>query len=248
MQVVGVDGCPAGWIAVAVDLPEATSLSLVGGNLAGMTSASWSVAVHPTFAEMRAVYPDAVAIGVDMPIGLATEGVRGCERIARGLLGARRSSVFTPPTRHLLDLIADVPTYQAANRLARATFGFGLVVQAYNIYPKIREVDAALTPADQVIVREVHPELSFRAMCGRPCVSSKHTTQGGAERWAALRLHCAWLRDPDPPRPPRGATSDDLLDAMAAAWTAHRIATGQAIRIPEEPVYDARGLRMEMTM
>ncbi len=248
MQVVGVDGCPVGWVAVSVDLPEDAALSPVGGGRTAMASGTWSVTVHATFAELRAAYLDAVAIGIDIPIGLATEGLRGCERIARGLLGARRSSVFTPPTRRLLDLIADVPTYQAANRLSHATLGHGLAVQAYNIYPRIREVDAVLTPADQAIVREVHPELSFRTMLGAPCAASKHTAEGGAERWAALRAHCPWLRESDLLRPPRGAESDDLLDALAAAWTAVRIATGQAFRIPAEPVIDARGLRMEMLM
>ncbi len=39
---------------------------------------------------------------------------------------------------------------------------------------------------------------------------------------------------------------DDILDACVACWTAARIFEGQGIRIPADPPYDGRGLRMEM--
>ena len=42
------------------------------------------------------------------------------------------------------------------------------------------------------------------------------------------------------------ARTDDVLDAMAAAWTASRFAQGLAGRLPSNPTTDARGLRMEM--
>lgn len=41
-------------------------------------------------------------------------------------------------------------------------------------------------------------------------------------------------------------SSDDILDAYAAAWTALRIAENGAKRIPEHSSIDAKGLRMEM--
>ena len=39
---------------------------------------------------------------------------------------------------------------------------------------------------------------------------------------------------------------DDLLDAVAAAWSAQRVAEGSAQRLPDTPPTDARGLRMEI--
>jgi predicted RNase H-like nuclease len=39
---------------------------------------------------------------------------------------------------------------------------------------------------------------------------------------------------------------DDLLDACVLAWTAYRIATAQAQRVPDHPQEDSRGLRMEI--
>jgi len=230
MLVVGVDGCPAGWVAVALD----------GGG--------WSERVHATFGDVLAAYPEAVAVGVDMPIGLAAEGARRCDGLARARLGPRRASVFTPPSRRLLALVEDAGDYREANRRCRDALGHGIGAQAFNIHGKIREVDALVTPDLQARVREVHPELCFTAMRGAPCAWSKRTAAGAAERWAALRAGCVWLaRDGGPPRPPAGAAPDDLLDALAAAWTAVRIANGTAESIPEDgPELDPRGLRMEM--
>jgi predicted RNase H-like nuclease len=224
-----VDGCPAGWIAVRVDLGA-------GG---------WSAHVYGSFADLLAAGPDAAAIGVDIPIGLAETGPRACDRAARARLGPRRSSVFNPPTRRLLVTIADATTYRAANALAWRALGHGIGVQAYNIFAKIREADAAIVPELQARVREVHPELCFAAMRGRPCAHPKKSPAGAAERLDALSASCPWLGG-QPPRPPRGAGRDDLLDALAAAWTAERIAAGSAEVLPPEPELDRRGLRMEM--
>ena len=37
------------------------------------------------------------------------------------------------------------------------------------------------------------------------------------------------------------AEPDDVLDAAAAAWSAHRVATGQAKTLPETPLNDGGG-------
>jgi predicted RNase H-like nuclease len=44
----------------------------------------------------------------------------------------------------------------------------------------------------------------------------------------------------------RGAAADDMLDAIAAAWSARRFAEGQSKTLPSRPLKDAKGLRMEM--
>jgi predicted RNase H-like nuclease len=40
--------------------------------------------------------------------------------------------------------------------------------------------------------------------------------------------------------------ADDILDAMAACWTAERVRRGVGLRLPEGVVVDSRGLRMEI--
>ena len=39
---------------------------------------------------------------------------------------------------------------------------------------------------------------------------------------------------------------DDILDAIAALWTADRAARGKAETLPENPPMDSTGLRMEI--
>jgi len=48
---------------------------------------------------------------------------------------------------------------------------------------------------------------------------------------------------------PRGQYGvDDLLDAFAALWTAERIRSGEATRLPSAPLVDAQGLRTEIVV
>jgi predicted RNase H-like nuclease len=46
--------------------------------------------------------------------------------------------------------------------------------------------------------------------------------------------------------PRKDASDDDILDALAALWTAQRIYTGIALRLGNPPEQDEYGLRMQM--
>jgi len=161
-----VDGCRAGWLAVRL-------AAAAGGRL------TLDYALHPRFAPILEQHPDAEAIAVDMPIGLHESGrarMRPCDHIARQRLGKRACCVFIPPTRAMLCAESYAPL--------RA---LGLSVQAYHLIPRIRELDALLTPDLQTRVWESHPELSFLAMTGAPIASQKRTAEGQAVRMDALR-------------------------------------------------------------
>lgn len=215
---VGVDGCRGGWIAVTWDGEEDVRAQ-VGPHLAQL---ALCVASAPEADSL---------VAVDMPIGLLdapAAGGRACDRAARALLGARARSVFSPPTR-------------AALAAARFEDAPGISLQCWNIVPRIRELDAWITPALQARVVEAHPELAFARMAGAPMRHAKRSREGAVERRAWL----ARAGVPVPPRP-RGAAEDDLLDACALAWTARRVALGSALRVPRAPPVDARGLRMEI--
>ena len=78
---------------------------------------------------------------------------------------------------------------------------------------------------------EVHPEVSFRDMAGRPMSFHKSLQAGVAERLVLLRCHFPNIVDSTvrtrvcgPPHP----GLDDVLDAVAAAWTARRLIHGKA--------------------
>jgi predicted RNase H-like nuclease len=229
----GVDGCRAGWVVVLAH-PLARDAQ------------EHQVRICARFDEVLALLPTATVSAVDIPIGLLAErqpGGRDCDQCARRLLGRRASSVFTPPTRPLLDA-----THYAQVR------GQGLSIQAFHILPKIREVDRLMTPAMQQHVYEAHPELAFQSLAGRPIQHRKKTVAGREERLRVLEnipsllfhgirtafeqvLHAYKRTDVAP---------DDILDAYVLVWTALRIWQAQARRVPQVPPCDTRGLRMEI--
>ena len=243
MRVVGVDGCPGGWLAVAYD---------------GRT---FEPRFHPSFTDMLTAYPNVSCIAVDVPIGLVADVPRGCDVTARRMLGIRSSSVFPAPDPRLLDAMSQP---EASARSIELT-GKGVSPFAFGIFPKVDEVNSVMTPLLQNWVVEVHPEVSFYALNGgTPMAFSKGDNEGYDERAALLR---AVLGLPIPTRPEallilrefrperdsdpavkrlRPASPDDLLDAIVAAWSASRVANGVAKRLPENGETNADGLRMEI--
>ena len=194
----------------------------------------------------RAAAGDAL-IALDMPIGLSDETARACDLAARRLLGRPRgSSVFPAPCRAALG----ATTYRRACALSGRTLGVALSRETFNILPKIRQVDALMTPALQEFVREVHPEVVFALLAGRGrgLRYAKRTADGERERRRLLR-RVAPPFDPDAVRRrlgPGRVARDDVIDAVACLVAAARIGRGEALVLPEGAVArDARGLRME---
>ena len=229
---VGVDGCRGGWVCVTLDARGTARLD-----------------VRADFAAcMRDAGAGAGAVLVDMPIGLAEAERRACEAMARARLKPKRhSSVFPSPARPMLAFDA----YEDANAWGKAQGpGFGLSKQAWMITPKIREVDAWMTPRRQRRVGEGHPEVAFwRLRGGAPCEHNKKTAEGFAERVAALADH--GLADIDPllraakDAVGAGVARDDVVDACALALSARARLEGAALRLSDD-ARDARGLVMEI--
>jgi predicted RNase H-like nuclease len=184
---------------------------------------------------------DLAAVAVDIPIGLATRAPRACDREARRRLGPRRSSVFPAPAHAVLG----ASTYEEASAVSRQVSGKGLSKQLYHIMAKIEEVDALQSPERQQTLFEACPELSFAVMQGdTPMQHNKRTADGRAERTALLRRHLGFDATHLLEERPVGAVRDDVLDALALAWTARRYLAGSCLRLGGE--LDARGLRMEV--
>jgi predicted RNase H-like nuclease len=228
--VAGVDGCRRGWVvAVTPAAGPAPVLSIAVVDHIGAV-----------FDRVRA--GELVAVGLDMPIGLPEGGVRACDVATRARLGRRRSSVFPTPPRPVLGS-AD---HAEAVRRSRAIDGRGLSIQAFNLLAKIGEVDAAIDPSLTEAVVEAHPESVFAELAGAPLATTKRTARGRADR---LEL----LRGPFPDSTPaltsrlRGAAPDDVLDAVAAAWTARRWASGTAL-VLGDGTRDRRDLPMRVAI
>ena len=153
----------------------------------------------------------------------------------------RATSVFSPPVS--AGLVGS--DYRDALRLN----GSGMSKQTYNITQKIREVDQSMQPSLQRRVYEAHPELTFRALAGKPLKHNKKTLAGQRERRELLKAHFDVI-DPEALRERFGRSSpalDDILDAHALAVTALRIQGQAAERLPRaQPECDSKGLRMEM--
>ena len=212
MSVVGVDACTRGWVAI--------ELSADGAPLAHFAEHISGIA---------ALAPAATVIGIDIPIGLPLTGRRRAELEARAYVGRRSSSVFPVPPRAVLE----AGSYAEASQISQSLTGGGISKQSYALARKILEVDAWRASAPCRVV-EVHPEVSFTEMLGRPPAASKKTWAGMIERRAALAAHGVVIDSITGPATVQGAT-DDLLDAAAVAWSAQRVAAGAARSFPHPP-------------
>lgn len=231
---VGVDGCKAGWLAMAD----------VGSELV--------VQLHPTVDDLLNTWSAADRVFIDIPIGLPHPAcpTRACDQAARKALGPRASSVFSPPSRPA----AFAPTYADARRLNLEAVSRSLSAQAWGICRKIREVDLALReqPGWQNRVFEIHPEVCFGSLAGgRPMTHPKKTPEGRAERIAVLEGHEPRTRDVLEATLSRfkrsEAQADDMLDALVALVTA-RTDASMLISWPSVPELDECGLPMRVVL
>lgn len=220
MLTVGLDGYPRGWVVVAL-----------------RDGALESVATVPSLAAAMEASPGSAAVGIDIPIGLPTDATpRAADLQARLLLGARRSSLFLTPPRQALE----AETHAEAIAICREMGCPAPSAQAYALRAKILEV--APIAAVQERIFEVHPELAFRMLAGRPLASSKRSWNGLAERrdlLASLGLEL-------PSSFPGGeaCAPDDVLDAAITAWVAWRYANGTASSLPRDGVVPHRHQRI----
>lgn len=180
-------------------------------------------------------------VAVDMPIGLPETGRRGCDMAARALLPPeRRSSVFLDFRRKLIEF-TDYPT---AIAWAKAD-GKGFSKQAWNILPRIADIDGWITPAHQRRIRESHPELVFLRMNDFAPLPPKRTDEGLRLRRKLLCRNGVVLDALAKTLRARAAAIDDLYDAAALSLAAERFRNGDGICLTEG-LCDARGLRMEI--
>lgn len=209
-RVVGVDAWKRGWIAVSV----------VDGWVVSVTA-------HETIADVVRAEPEAAVIGVDIPIGLPETPSRPADAAARRFIGARASSIFPAPPRDVLE----AASYQEALALSRKRYAIGVTAQSYALRRRILETDEVARTDDRII--EVHPEVAFRALAGAPLSFAKRTWNGQMER--RRLLSDAGLSVPDHLGEAAGTVpADDVLDAVAVAWSAGRFARGDARALPAE--------------
>jgi predicted RNase H-like nuclease len=219
--VLGVDGCRQGW--VGIELRPGSDLRAVA-------------AVR--FEELVAAVGDVGVVAVDMPVGLSECGTRQADLAARRVLGGRRATLFVTPVKQAVE----AATYADASAINRRITGSGISRQAWALSTKILEVESWRGGSGRQ-PWEVHPEIVFAELAGRPLLASKKTWAGQCQRRELLESVGIAL-PADLGAAGLAAGPDDVLDAAAVAWTARRIATGVARSLPDPPELDHLGRPM----
>lgn len=238
--VAGVDGCKGGWFVVI------TSVKAPNCPEANCNFELKSSFVAKAFAEVLSKTTDCKLICVDIPIGLSDgDKPRECDIAARKVLGKFRvGSIFPAPIRQCLS----TDDYKTASEISYKYANKKLSQQSFNIMDKIRQVDDLMTPELQQRVREIHPEISFWALNEKkPMQYNKKKASGRIERMQLLTSIFPDIEEIVAQiRKPKKVAPDDILDALAAAWTASQIILQKTQTLPENPQLDSKDLRMEI--
>jgi len=226
ITVLGIDGCRGGWVGIVLVTDPDRSVPTV---MAAVMAPALADVVDTAVSVAGGAGGSLAAIGVDMPLHIDGAWPRAADAAARAHLGRKASSLFvTPPAA-----VYDAPTYAEACAVSRElTGGWAPSRQAWGLGAKIDEL-RAWRPAAPCGVFEVHPEVSFSLMTGAPILARKTSWAGHAARRAALAAQGIVV--PDDIGPAGLAGADDVADAAAVAWSARRLAAGEARSFPDDP-------------
>ncbi|NVI89141.1 DUF429 domain-containing protein [Actinomadura sp. BRA 177] len=217
-----MDACAGGWVGIA--LSNGPAVAYFAHHIETLVTAA-----------DQAGKVDVIAI--DMPIGLPDDGVREADECARKELGPRRSTVFITPVRRAFE----GATHAEANEINREITGKGISAQAFALKGKVLEVDEWVRRSRSRRIVEVHPELSFAELGDGPLDTTK-ASWAGMEKRRGLLAGAGIVLEGDLGTAGRKARVDDVLDAAAAAWTARRVALGEARCLPAEPYASSDGV------
>jgi predicted RNase H-like nuclease len=236
---VGVDGCKAGWFAVAL-----TETNSFGVFQFSKISDLWNYFYDGKIN---------VRILVDIPIGLIDSKSnfkrRSCDVEARRILRPyRQSSVFPIPCREAIY----AKSYESACDINEEITGKRLTKQTWGIVPKIREMNdflIAIGSAKEKII-ETHPEVCFWALVGKPMEYSKKESEGFDERKQLLQEICTStdeiVQNALSKYRRKDVARDDILDALVASVTVKLSFQKRLKSIPEIPEKDSQGLPMQV--
>lgn len=227
--IAGVDACVGGWLCLTKDT----------------VTNSLNSELYSSSADLIARTSASRFVMIDIPIGLSDGARRACDNGARKVLGMRACCVFDAPVRAALN----AQTREEASTAARNAGAHGVGSMAWGIYPKVKSIDSLMTPKLQDRINEIHPEICFWAWNGKRVITeSKKEKSGQAIRQQLIAEHFgANAYESVVKNHPRSKVADDdIADAFAALWTADRRYSGTAVTIPQVPIVDANGLRMEI--
>jgi len=232
---LGVDGCRGGWLCVAYG-----------------DDGAWQIHLLNEIEALGDLVAGSDLTLIDMPIGLPDVngfGQRQCDIEARRCLGwPRASSVFPVPSRATLT----ASSYSEALQINRQQLGRGLSRQAWNIAPRIAQVDDLLRtrPVLKSRLRECHPEVCFWSLNRHQSMRfNKKRIEGREERLQVIQAYIPQAREILQNALAHFQRSvlaaDDVIDAMVVALTA-KLGQSGLHTLPCVPSRDHLGLPMEI--
>jgi predicted RNase H-like nuclease len=208
--------------------------------------------VFENFSELLEGKDAPAVIAVDIPIGFPAHsyGGRTPDNVVRKLLKNGGSSVFPMPSRQAVfaergpfqNMKARLAAHQRACAIAKKTSTptVSITIFAFAIFRKIQEVDDALQehPSCKDRVFETHPEVAFRELNGKCALCDSKKTEAGKTSRRRLLIEAGLPPSLVNSKPPNGAKTDDLLDALVCAHVARRIHNQVAKCFPDNPKFD----------
>ncbi|MDQ6994776.1 MAG: DUF429 domain-containing protein [Mariprofundaceae bacterium] len=231
MKYIGIDGCKKGWFFVSLDDNE-----------------KWKIGVVKEIKDFLPQITDSKLVLIDIPIGLKGQDKkeRLCDKLARKVLGNRRSSVFPAPCREAIYCLDE----NEASQVNEKNTGRKLSKQSWAISGKIKEVDLFIQ-GNSIInnFREMHPEVCFWALNNKQAMVHPKKQQNGIdERLEILSRYCPQTQDIFNESLDRflrkEVAKDDILDAMIGAVTAKLNQNLETI--PNDSEIDDVGIKMEI--
>ncbi|WP_455715817.1 DUF429 domain-containing protein [Anaerosporobacter sp.] len=228
---IGVDGCKGGWIVASID----------HGTL--------KIEKKNSIGEIVTQYSGFDNFLIDMVIGLPSskEQIRP-DSYARQIIKERSSTIFPVPCRQAIYAENVAEAYEENVRVLGKKF----TPLTVGIMPKIRELDSFLQEHDQYknVILESHPEVCFARLNGKTILSKKSEYDGVAERVHILNKYLPHLEINDLMQMAKTyrCNVDDLIDAICLAVTANLAKQGLCVTIPDKPMLDETGLKMQMVI
>ncbi len=229
MKTAGIDGCKKGWLIISFD----------------DDNPNYNVLRDKE--ELEDAFRSYDRIFIDMPIGLEDEQYhRECDELMRKAIGNEYApSVFTPPIRPALH----APSYAEANMISYDYTEKKLSLQAWNIVPKIQQVDDLLQKHEELReqVLESHPEYLFQILNKGMLFQKKNLKKGIKHRLELIKAQEPvaddFFRDIKEDYRRNEVAEDDIVDAMVLALFAKRSVKKELKTIPEEVPVDSAGLK-----